>query len=67
MLGLLELCSVPVRWVWVLGSLLLLGRALHAAGLSRSAGYSVGRFWGTAITWIALLCMALAGIWVALA
>ena len=67
MLGLLELCGLPAVWLWVLGSVLLLGRAMHAAGLSRTAGYSVGRFWGTAMTWLAMLLMALAGIWLALA
>lgn len=67
MLGLLELCGLPAVWLWALGSVLLLGRAMHAAGLSRTAGYSVGRFWGTAMTWLAMLLMALAGIWLALA
>ncbi len=45
---------------------LLLARVLHAAGLSRSGGYSFGRFWGTALTWLVLLLMALAGGWLAL-
>ncbi len=67
MLGLLELCGLPALWIWVLGTALLLGRIMHAAGLSRTASYSVGRFWGTAMTWLALLLMALAGIWIALA
>lgn len=66
MLGLLELCGLPAIWLWVLGSVLLLGRIMHAAGLSRTGGYSVGRFWGTAMTWLALLLMALAGVWIAL-
>ena len=67
MLGLLELCGLPALWIWGLGSVLLLGRILHAVGLSRTAGYSVGRFSGTAMTWLALLLMALAGLWIALA
>ena len=45
---------------------LLLGRVLHALGLSRSGGYSIGRFTGTALTWLLLLGMALAGLWLAL-
>ena len=45
---------------------LLLGRAMHAVGLSGSGGYSLGRFWGTALTWLVLLAMALAGLWLAL-
>ena len=66
MLGLLELCGLPSVWLWVLGSVLLLGRILHAMGLSRTAGYSFGRFTGTASTWLAFLLMALAGLWIAL-
>lgn len=66
MLGLLELCGLPAIWLWALGSVLLLGRIMHAAGFSRRAGYSVGRFAGTAITWLAFLLMALAGCWIAL-
>jgi uncharacterized membrane protein YecN with MAPEG domain len=66
MLGLLELCGLPATWLYALGSALLLGRVMHAAGLSRRAGYSMGRFTGTAITWFAFLLMALAGLWSAL-
>ena len=66
MLALLELCGLPPPWVWTFGGALLLGRLLHAAGLSRHGGYSMGRFWGTALTWLVLLLMALAGLWLAL-
>ncbi len=65
MLGLLELCGLPAMWLWALGSVLLLARVMHAVGLSRTAGYSVGRFTGTALTWLAFLLMALAGLWIA--
>lgn len=66
MLALLELCGLPAAWIWALGSALLLGRVLHAAGLSRRSGYSFGRFWGTALTWLVLLLMAMAGLWLGL-
>jgi len=66
LLALLELAGLPAPWLWGLGSTLLLARVLHAAGLSRSAGHSFGRFWGTALTWLVLLVMALAGVWLAL-
>ena len=66
MLALLELCGLPAACLYGLGSALLLGRVLHALGLSRHAGYSFGRFTGTAITWLAFLLMALAGLWIAL-
>lgn len=66
MLGLLELSGLPATWLWVFGSVLLLGRLMHAVGFSRRPGYSVGRFWGTALTWLVFLLMALVGIWLAL-
>lgn len=65
-LALLELCGLATAWVWGLGAALLLGRILHAIGLSRSGGYSVGRFSGTLLTWLVFLAMALAGLWIAL-
>jgi len=66
MLCLLELGGLSAGWLWIFGSLLLLGRVMHAVGLSRTGGYSIGRFWGTALTWLALLAMALAGLWLSL-
>lgn len=51
------------RWAIVtLGSALLAARLLHAYGLSRSEGYSIGRFWGTLLTWTVLLLASLYGI-----
>lgn len=66
LMALLELCGLPAPWLWAMGAALLLGRVLHAIGLSRSGGHSFGRFYGTALTWLVLLAMALAGIWLAL-
>lgn len=66
LLALLELSGLPAPWLWSFGAALLLGRVLHALGLSRSAGHSFGRFYGTALTWLALLAMALAGLWLVL-
>ena len=66
LLGLLELCGLQAVWLWTFGSALLLGRIMHAIGLSGSGGYSIGRFWGTALTWLVLLAMAIAGIWLSL-
>jgi uncharacterized protein len=66
LLALLELAGLAAPWLWGFGSVLLLGRVLHAAGLSGSGGYSFGRFFGTAMTWLALLAMALVGLWLAL-
>ena len=66
LLALLELSGLAPAWVWGFGAALLLARLLHAWGFSRSAGHSFGRFWGTALTWLVLLLMALAGVWRAL-
>ncbi len=62
MLALLELSGLDAMWLWALGGTLLLARVLHAAGLSRHAGYSFGRFWGTVLTWGVLAGMAIAGL-----
>ena len=34
------------------------GTGMHAAGLSRASGYSVGRFAGIALTWAVLIVLA---------
>lgn len=67
LLALLELAGLPSRWLWALGTLLLLARVLHAWGLSRSAGASFGRYWGTALTWMVLMALAIAAVWMTLA
>ncbi|NUS37692.1 MAG: hypothetical protein HOQ02_01515 [Lysobacter sp.] len=66
LLGLLELCGLPPAWLWTFGGALLLARLLHAAGLLRSSGASFGRFYGTALTRLVLLAMAISGLWRAL-
>ena len=55
LLALLELSGLDRAWVALLGGVLLVARVLHAIGLSRSAGVSFGRFWGTLLTWCVLL------------
>lgn len=62
LLALLEMGGLAKTWVWVFGSALLVGRVLHAIGLSASAGTSKGRFYGTLLTWIDLAAMAVSGI-----
>jgi uncharacterized protein len=51
---------------WVLhafGIVLIVGRILHAVGLSTTAGTSFGRFAGTALTMLVILLMALLLLW----
>ena len=62
MLALLELAGLAATWLWAMGGVLLAARMLHGFGLSRHAGYSFGRFWGTLLTWIVMVAMALAGL-----
>lgn len=66
MLALLELAGLAAMWLWAMGGALLVARMLHGFGLSRHAGYSFGRFWGTLLTWIVLIAMALAGLLVSI-
>lgn len=44
--------------IHIIGSLLLIARLLHAYGLGHSAGTSMGRLIGTALTWSLLLILA---------
>jgi uncharacterized protein len=50
-----------------LGIAFVLARVGHAAGLARSSGTSQGRFFGTLVTWVAILVVALLNLWQALA
>lgn len=46
--------------VHVLGIALVVGRALHAYGLTtRPGGRSFGRMWGTVLTWLVILVCSL--------
>lgn len=63
----LELLATAPLWLHVFGIALVLGRVLHAAGLSRSAGTSNGRLFGTMLTWLAIAAMALVLLWLSIA
>lgn len=47
--------AAPLWALHGLGAALVVGRVLHAFGLSRSAGASAARVWGTVLTWLVLL------------
>lgn len=66
LLALLEIAGTSRAWLLAGGSALLAGRLLHAWGLSRHAGVSVGRFVGTALTWGMMLVAALGALFVAM-
>jgi uncharacterized membrane protein YecN with MAPEG domain len=54
--------TVPVI-LHTCGIVLILARASHAYGLSRTGGTSPERFAGTGLTWLVMLAMALLLIW----
>ncbi|GAB1596361.1 MAPEG family protein [Lysobacter claricitrinus] len=62
LLALLELGGLDRMWVAVLGGVLFVARSLHALGLSRSSGYSFGRFWGTFLTWSVITTSSLLAV-----
>ena len=45
------------------GIALVVGRVLHAVGLTRTAGVSFGRFAGSAASWTALLVLSVWSLW----
>jgi len=61
-----ELSGGAAIFLHVTGAAFFLARVAHAFGLSQSSGTSAGRFGGTLVTWVAILLMALANIWLAL-
>lgn len=62
LLGGMELNGYPDPAIHAFGATLLVSRLMHAWGLSRSSGKSLGRFAGTALTLVLMLAMALFAI-----
>lgn len=65
---LLTLASLKAS-IWLIhaiGAMLVIGRIFYAIGLHQSAGLSVGRGLGMALTWLALLVAAVACLFYAL-
>ncbi|MGV6853031.1 MAG: MAPEG family protein [bacterium] len=63
---LLFLCEVnqsfSTAMLYVMGGILLVGRIMHAFGLSRSAGTSFGRFYGSVLTFTVIAVGAFGSI-----
>lgn len=66
LLLLLEMADAPDWGLHIFGGALLLGRILHAFGLSRYAGPSVGRMGGMMLTILLFLCGGTACLFLAL-
>ncbi len=67
LLLILELNQTQRMLLHVFGCLLIIGRLLHAYGLSSSPGLTPGRAIGMVLTWAVMALMALLLIWQALA
>lgn len=61
-----ELSGLQRGWLLAGGTALFVGRLLHAWGLSRTEGVSVGRFTGILLTWSVLLAASIAALWLAM-
>ena len=55
-----ELGGMPGGWLHGIGAAFVVARIMHAAGLSRTRGASFGRYWGTVLTWLLIIGLALA-------
>ncbi|MGN6312976.1 MAG: MAPEG family protein [Rhodanobacteraceae bacterium] len=63
LLLILELDQTRAWLLHVFGIVLIVGRILHAIGLSTHAGSSFGRFVGTALTMLVIFAMAILLLW----
>jgi len=61
-----ELGGAAAWLLHALGGVFLASRIAHAYGLSRSGGTSPGRFYGTLLTWVMLLGVAILNLKLAL-
>lgn len=57
LMGLYEVNGGSPMIINIIGALAVVARILHAFGLSKSAGVTFGRFYGTLITWIVILIL----------
>jgi uncharacterized protein len=62
-----ELNGAPAGMLHGVGVVFVVARLGHARGLSLASGVSAGRFWGSAASWLAILVLAIANLWLALA
>ena len=64
LLLILDQTALPRWFVMIMGALLVIGRLMHAWGFGRNAGYSIGRFYGSLLTWGMMLITALVILYV---
>lgn len=61
---LLEINGLSVIWLHSMGVALVISRLLHLYGQSRKTARSFGRYWGTLINWLLIVCMAVLNLFV---
>jgi uncharacterized membrane protein YecN with MAPEG domain len=58
LMGIYEINGGSATALYIIGVLSLVARFIHVMGLSKSAGVSFGRLYGTALTWILIIVLA---------
>jgi len=63
LMALIEANGTPTWTIHVLGAVLVVGRLLHAYGLSTEPGASLGRLAGTSASFLVIAAASLGAIW----
>lgn len=58
-----DLTRAPALFLHLCGLVIVIGRVLHAVGLSLAGGYSFGRLYGSALSWGAVVVLAVWNVW----
>ena len=58
-----DLTRAPALFLHLCGLAIVIGRVLHAIGLSLAGGYSFGRLYGSALSWGAVAVLAVWNLW----
>ena len=64
---LLEINGLSAIWLHSMGIALVISRLLHLVGQSRKTARSFGRYWGTLINWLLIVCMAVLNLFMVIA
>lgn len=58
-----DLTRAPALFLHLSGLAIVVGRVLHAVGLSLAGGYSAGRLYGSVLSWGAVAVLAAWNLW----
>lgn len=62
LMGIYEVNGGHSMALYCIGILAVIARVMHAFGLSKSAGITSGRFYGTAVTWLIIVALGVLNI-----